>query len=140
MTQESEGYGKSLIKLFEHDQVIKLLTFIDEEMRISRGSIGQSIEAIISIIPNFRQILSNIIQDANQEILIRESAALILAYHSGKESIPILKTIPPIDSWYIQEIIKQIDEFGGIIHICKNKWLQKIRVMCNPMPSRIPKT
>lgn len=114
LTQEAEDFGKSLIRLFDRDQIIKLLTFVDEEMRISRGSIGQSIEAIISIIPNFKQTLASIIKDNKQDIVVRESAALIFAYHAGKESIPILETVPTSESWYIYEIIKHITEFGEI--------------------------
>jgi len=88
-TQESREYGKTLIKKFTKKDVIKLLHFIDEETMISRGSLGQSVEAIISIIPNYSKYLEEIIADKGIHIKIREVAAVKYAYHHGKNSIEI---------------------------------------------------
>jgi hypothetical protein len=85
---------------------------VDEENMISRGSLGQSIEAIISSVPNFMTYLEDIIKDNSLEIKIREIAAIIYAYHKGIHSIGILSTITPNESWYIQELIAHIKEFG----------------------------
>jgi len=110
-TKESREYGKTLIDKFRKKEIFKLLHFIDEENMISRGSLGQSVEAIISSVPNFPYYLENIIKNNKVEIKIREFAALIYAYHKGKDGIPILKTIDEKESWYIPELITHLIEF-----------------------------
>jgi hypothetical protein len=110
-TPKSREYGKTLIKKFTKEDVIKLLHFVDEETMISRGSLGQSVEAIVSIIPNFSKYLEEIIADNEINIKIREVAAVIHAYHNGKNSIEILKVIREDESWYIPELIKHLNEF-----------------------------
>lgn len=111
-TPESREYGKTLINHFKESDIEKLLDFVDEENMISRGSLGQSVEAIISSVPNFMIYLEDIIKDKSKEIKIREFAAIIYAYHKGIDSIPILSTIMPNESWYIQELIAHIKKFG----------------------------
>jgi hypothetical protein len=111
-TQESREYGKTLINQFKQRDIEKLLHFVDEENMISRGSLGQSVEAIISSVPNFLIYLEDIIKDKSQEIKIREFAAIIYAYHKGVDSIRILSAITTDKSWYIQELISHIKEFG----------------------------
>ena len=100
-TPESREYGKTLIKKFEKKDVIKLLHFVDEENMVSRGSLGQSVEAIVSFIPDFTKHLDAIITDKGLDIRIREVAAVIYAYHHGKEGIPVLETVSGEESWYI---------------------------------------
>ena len=94
MTNEAQEYGKSELRKFDKTEILKLLEFIDEENSIARGTIGQSVEAIISIIPNFKNYLKEIIEADNIELKIREFAATIYAYHLGTESLSVLKTIP----------------------------------------------
>ncbi len=110
-TSESREYGKTLIKKFEIDDIIKLLYFVDEENMISRGSLGQSVEAIVSIIPNFSNYLESIIKNKGLEISIREAAAVIYAYHQGKNSIPILENVSENESWFVPELIRHLKEF-----------------------------
>jgi hypothetical protein len=111
-TKESRDYGKTLLNRLNQDDVIKLLHFVDEENMISRGSLGQSVEAIVSAIENFVTYLENIIKDKTQAKHIREVAALIYAFHIGKESIPILSSMLSSESWYIQELIHHISVYG----------------------------
>lgn len=111
---ESRSYGKTLINKFNKEDIIKLLHFIDEEDMIVRGSLGQSVEAIISSIPNFLEYLEEIIKDQTIEINLREFAAIIYAYHTGSDSIKVLSFITPKESWYIQEIIHHLDEYGEL--------------------------
>lgn len=113
-TPESRNYGKTLINKFTKIDIIKLLHFIDEENMISRGSLGQSVEAIVSSVPNFQTYLEEIIKDNLLHIQIREFAAIILAYHKGIESITTLSDIPPQESWYVQELIKHLKEYGEL--------------------------
>lgn len=79
LTNDSLAYAKSLIGHFGEKEVIKLLNFIDENF-IDRGSIGECVEAIISIIPNYKQILSSISEDINNEGDIRKCAKSLLIY------------------------------------------------------------
>lgn len=111
-TEESREYGKTIIKKFQKEEVLKLLYFVDRENMISRGSLGQSVEAIISIIPNFIRYLKEIIQDDSIGLEIKEAAAVIFAYHRGPESAKILQ--PMMDeSWFFQEIVHHIKEYGS---------------------------
>lgn len=110
-TQESRDYGKTLIETFAEDDIFKLLHFVDEENMISRGSLGQSVEAIVASVPNYLLHLEKIIRDKRIEIKIREVAAVILAYHQGKASIDILNAIDKEESWYIPELVRYLKEF-----------------------------
>lgn len=101
------------INKFEKVEVVKLLSLISEEIGIERGSIGQTIESIISVIKNINEILESIINDINIELWIRHNAATIYAYYNGKSGLKILKQIDSKESWYISEIVKYIEEFGG---------------------------
>ena len=111
-TAESRNYGKTLIKEFSKEDILKLLYFVDEENMISRGSLGQSVEAIVSSIPDFLKYLEEIIKDQTQEIKLREIAAIIYAYHKGADSLKTLSFITAKESWYIQELINHINEYG----------------------------
>lgn len=110
-TEESRNYGKTLLKSFDKEDIFKLLHFVDEENMISRGSLGQSVEAIVATIPNFLTHLEEIIISKAMDIKIREFAAVIYAYHRGKDSIKVLKSIDESVSWYIPELIKHLNEF-----------------------------
>jgi len=109
ITPDAKNYAKKLILEFGKNEVLKLLKFIDEENMIARGIIGQSVEAIISIIPNFEYYLVDFIKDNSLDMLIRESSAAIYAYHKGYDCIDILSSIK--NSWYISEIIRTLREY-----------------------------
>jgi len=79
ITRESRDYGKSLIDTFGKDEVVKLIQFFDEN-GIDRGSIGQSIEAIISSIPKRRAILYEISRDDDIPLSLREWVSVIRTY------------------------------------------------------------
>lgn len=111
-TKDSRDFGRKLIEQFERKEVLKLLHFVDNENMISRGSLGQSVEAIISIIPNFSEHLQKIIMSNDTDLKIKEVAGVILAFHNGKESIKFLSTFKN-ESWFIQELIDHIKDFGG---------------------------
>ena len=112
ITAESKKHAKTLMQKFNKDDIIKLLHFIDEENSISRGSIGQCVEAIISIIPFVDDLLKEIILDEAQLPRIRGSAAAIYAYHKGTDSLLLLKEVSDINAWYIPQIIECIEEYG----------------------------
>jgi len=111
-TKESQKYGTSELEKFTKDDVIKLLGFIDQEDMLGRGTLGQSVESIISIVKNYAGILKEIILDNTLDFSIREKGAVILAYKKGKESIPVLEKISESESWYVSELITHLNEYG----------------------------
>jgi len=109
--QNIKNYVKEEFNSFDRPQIIKLLNLIDEENGICRGSIGQSIEAILSTITNINSLLEQIILDKSINLIARHNAAVIYAYYRQNESLELLKKIGLDDSWYIPEIVKYIEEY-----------------------------
>src|ERR1700730_16146788 len=62
---------------FGTPEVIKLLSCVDEDMGFERGSIGQSVEAIVSSLPEGAPILASISEDSSLPVFTRECAAFI---------------------------------------------------------------
>lgn len=114
VSTQTRTYAHSLFTQFELKDVIKLLSFIDPENQIGRGTLGQSIEAIISSLPNAMSMLRQIIHLRKMELPIRESAALILAMNEASSAFPDLATLKNDGSWYAGEIMKHIEEYGEI--------------------------
>lgn len=114
INKEIKSYVKTCFNKFDKALIIKLLEFIDEENGISRGAIGQSVEAIISSILGVDTLLEEIMRSKEVPIQLRHSAALIFAYHKGKAALPVLRMILENESWFIPEIVKQIEQYGGI--------------------------
>lgn len=102
------------IKSFDREIANRLLNQIDEEEDIARGTIGQSIEAIISKIDNKKDILEKNIVDNDLSIHIRQLSALLYGYYFEKESLNFLSQITDKELWIVPEIIEQINE---------NKWI-----------------
>ncbi len=71
-------------------------------------------EAIISSLSNRDSLLLEIIQDRQLGISLRESAALIYAYHHQKEALPVLKVLSDQGSWYAGEVFSFMRENGWI--------------------------
>lgn len=112
-TKQSLEYGKTLLDKFGKVEILKLLEFIDEENMIQRGTLGQSVEAIISSLPNCDVTLEEIIRDITIPVPLREYAAIIYTYHNGVKSLDLLKVFANTESWYIPELIEYVKE---------NKW------------------
>jgi hypothetical protein len=112
ITSESRDYAKNIFCRFDKDDYVKLLKFIDEN-GITRGSIGQNIEAIISSIEGSVDLLSNIIKDESLDIEIRENSAIIYACQLQEASLPLLKSIAS-ESYVASTVIQHIEEYGGI--------------------------
>lgn len=94
-------------------EVEKLLSFVDED-GISRGAIGQSVEAIISSLENRKEILKTIILDSSKDMQMREHAGLIFAMHEGCAAIPIILHIAKDGSGYAAELIEYMENNGEI--------------------------
>lgn len=70
-----------MINRFTEEDIIKMLSLIGDE-GIERGTIGQSIEMLISVVDNSENKLLNIIFGSNVETEIKGYAEVILAYHN----------------------------------------------------------
>jgi hypothetical protein len=114
INKKTEAYVKTKFDEFDKKDVSKLLCFIDEENGISRGSIGQSVEAIISSLKNRDRLLLEIGNDRNLPLFSRECAAVIYAYHNRDAAIPMLKFLSDQGSWYAGELLSSLR---------KNKWI-----------------
>jgi len=112
ITTESREHGRSLIASFGKADVVKLLSLIDEK-GIGRGTIGQSVEAIVSSIPQSTAYLADIIRDDELDLRIREYASLIYAYKLRKASLPIIATIAT-KSDIVALVVKDLQKYGGI--------------------------
>lgn len=113
-SKETRIYVNKLFANFEKKHIIKLLGHIDEENFISRGAIGQSVEAIISSLPHSINILKEIITNNDEDDFIQECAAFILAMNEGENSLPIISKLAKAGSWHAQEIVKHVNDYGGI--------------------------
>lgn len=94
-------------------EVVKLLGLVDEESGISRGSIGQSVEALVSSLPRRSVYLHEILSQKSYPIEMREKAATILAMHEPQESLPFLKQLAAEGSEWMGDLLGHVQEFGG---------------------------
>ena len=78
---ETKKYAKDLIQTIDKKTIIKMLNLT--EKGIERGAIGQCIESLISIIPDNKNILIEIISD-NYGNYVGINAFLILSYYDPK--------------------------------------------------------
>lgn len=113
-SEETRKYAQGLLEGFGVEQVIKLLSFIDPEAQIARGTLGQSVEAIVSSLPNSPVLLRQIVTSKNIDMCIREFAVIILAMKEGKDVLSDLKRLHEDGSWYADEIAIYLKEQGSI--------------------------
>jgi len=113
-SKTTKAHAQKRFDEFNKQDIAKLLSFIDEENGIARGSLGQSVEAIISSLSNRDSLLLEIVQDSQLAIFLRESAALIYAYHHQKDALPVLKVLSDQGSWYAGELFSFMRENGWI--------------------------
>lgn len=111
LTEETQQYVKERIREFTQDDIIKLLYFIDEN-DISRGTVGQCVEAIISVIEKHDEYLKNIILDDKLPMVLRERAGVIYAYYNKRKSLDTLGSVQ--GSHVIDLVVSHIKEFGCI--------------------------
>ena len=102
-------YAKSLISEFDEAMTLKLLSLVNEDVGIIRGSIGESIEAIISCIRNKTEILKNIISNTKHTEIIKCLASMILIYYD-KNDIDFLRKYKDIK--IINSIIEYVEKYG----------------------------
>jgi hypothetical protein len=102
-------YAKSLISEFNEAITVKLLSLINEDVGIIRGSLGESVEAIISCINNKQEVLKSIISETKYTEMIRSLASVILIYYD-KNEIVFLRKYKDLDVTNL--IIEFVDKFG----------------------------
>lgn len=107
-------YGRSLLAEFGVREVLKLISLIDPEEQIARGTLGQSVEAIISSLPSSSALLRQVIESPASDMSQKEFAALIVAMNEAEGAIHELMRLESAGSWYAAEIRKHIEEFGGV--------------------------
>ena len=107
-------YGRSLLAEFGVEEVLKLISFVDPEAQIARGTLGQSVEAIVSSLPCSSALLRQVIESPASDMSQKEFAALILAMNEAAGAIPELTALESAGSWYAAEIRQYIEEFGAI--------------------------
>jgi len=109
---DTKAYAKGLLSKFRVKQVIKMLTFVDPEQQFGRGTLGQSVDAIISSLPEAEAMLHEIVHSPEVEMPIREYAVVILAMNQGKGALGDLQYLHEAGSWYAGELAHHIEEFG----------------------------
>jgi hypothetical protein len=114
ITEETRAYVRTLFAQFGFGEVIKLLSFIDEENAISRGSIGQSVEAIASSLPRAAELMRQVLATDDLPLFMRECAAVILAMHEGREALVDIAPLVHAGSSAAAEIIDQLRKYGAI--------------------------
>lgn len=117
-SQATREYGRLLLADFGVSEVRKLISFIDPEEQIARGTLGQSVEAIVSSLPGSGALLRQVIESPAADMTEKEFAALIVAMNEGEDAIPDLMHLESAGSWYAAEIRRQIAQFGGIDPYC----------------------
>lgn len=113
ITNETREYGKKLFESLEKPEIVKLLSMIDDEKGIGRGTIGQSVEAVISSLPQSKLYLAEIVNDNDMDLKIREYAATIFAYKWRLASFPTLQPLTHISS-VISLIVSELKQHGRI--------------------------
>lgn len=102
--EEVRLYAKEKLKVLKKETVLKLLRFTDLGEGITRGSLEQTIEAILSSINNIESYLAEIIESKSIELEVRELSCAILAYYEGVNSIKTINKIAS-KSQFVGEII-----------------------------------
>lgn len=104
------------IKRFGLTEVIKLLSFVDDN-GVGRGTVGQGVEAIISILPDRDELLKGVVSTVEAEYQIRSSALLLIAYYQKRRCQPYIRSViegyPELRS-FASEILSHIQQLGFI--------------------------
>lgn len=114
LREDTRQYARTLFDRFGKMECVKLLEFIDAENMISRGSLGQSVEAVIASMKNGVALCGEIAAEESMDFFVRECAALVFAVHRGQAALPVLEQLKAQGSTYSQQIITIIKEVGGI--------------------------
>ena len=101
---------------FDHEDVLKLLAFVDEN-GFQRGSLGQSVIAIVSLVDNRTSILAEIVEDAKIDTDIRIDALVLLTHYSPDIADSMLQRLSETShelSRTANELREQLQTFGFV--------------------------
>lgn len=113
-TTETRKYASSLLNKWGYPEAVKLLQMIDEENAISRGSVGQSVHALLSSMPQAADHLSKAAKSEDLGIFTRECAAAILAIDNSPNAEPVLRELADGGSRFAAEILAHLREYGFV--------------------------
>jgi hypothetical protein len=114
LKEETRDYVRTLFNRFGIAEVLRLLEFVDSETFISRGSIGQSVEAVVSSLEAGITICEEIAKEDSIPLFLRECAGMIFAMHRRAEALSVLELLKERGSLYAQQMISMLKEVGGI--------------------------
>lgn len=119
LTEQTRNYVREThFSKFGVAEVIKLLGYVDDDAGFSRGSLGQSVEAIISLLPEGTKLLKEVFEQNSQPIEIRERAVLIYAMHEPEKALPLMAELNSQGSDWMGELIEHIKEFEEFNPYC----------------------
>jgi hypothetical protein len=90
-----EGLRKRLrerLAQFGRAEVAKLLSQVGEE-GFQRGSVGQGVDAIVSLVPASGRILASIVNDGREDSDVRANALVLWAYYSPEDAAVALERL-----------------------------------------------
>jgi len=108
--RDIRNYAKEKIQKLNKVTVLKLINFIDLDEGIVRGSIGQSVEAILSTVNGIENYLIDFVKDQNLQLETREVSCAILAYYQGENSIEVIEKLTS-ESEIVEEIISFLKKY-----------------------------
>lgn len=96
--------------------VLKLLSYVDER-GFERGTIGQNVDALISVVEARRSILRSIGSDPKMQDDVRRGALLLTAYYEQGEARPFLQSVACEDkelTHFLDDILSLLEQHGHI--------------------------
>lgn len=109
-SQETKQYAKTLIQQIDKQTMIKMLSLT--EGGIDRGTIGQCVESLISIIPDNSETLVEIIE-GNHTNYIGLNAFLILSYYDSQFVLERSKHFIDLLGKTAETVVEFIKEYGN---------------------------
>lgn len=91
-----------------YEDVLKLLMFVGEE-GFQRGSLGQGVDTIVSLVANKISILADIAESADLDVDTRMSALILLTHYSSEAADALLQRMSTSSS-ELSEIASQLKE------------------------------
>lgn len=111
---ETRKYASRISSLNTND-VKKLLLLVDEENGFQRGSVGQSVDAIINSVNSKEQMLESIViaSSGAENLELIEHACVLYAYYIGKDALPFLRSVIEMHQQkldLLQMVINELEE------------------------------
>jgi len=108
---------KNEIKQLSKDDIKRLFMLMDDDDCFERGSLGQSVEAIISLIDDKMNILPSVASDMTLEPRVRDGAAILFAYYGQEDVLEELKKIARKDmspGRWAPQLVEQLMKEGYV--------------------------